>query len=147
MEAVLERLRFVHSETRKVIEAVPGEALDWAPGSGMNSICATVVHMLGAERYWLGDVARGEASGRDREAEFSAADVGRDALLARLAQADAYAEEALDDLDPEHLDVQRFSAMHGREYSAAWAIVHGVEHGALHVGHLQIIQQMWERSR
>ena len=36
----------------------------------MNSMNVLVVHLIGAERYWIGDVIAGEPSGRDRESEF-----------------------------------------------------------------------------
>ncbi len=146
-EALLDRLRFVHAEARTVLEALPGDALDWVPGAGMNSVCVTVVHLIGAERFLLGDVACADPSGRNRDAEFTESGLGAENLLERLAQADTYAEKALSSLDPAQLGATRRLPNHGREVSVAWAVAHAVEHGALHVGQLQMIRQMWEHSR
>ena len=87
----------------------------------------------------LGDVACADPSGRDRDAEFTASGLGAENLLERLAQADAYAEKALGSLDPAQLGATRRLPIRGREISVAWAVAHAVEHGALHVGHLQMI--------
>ena len=146
MDALLDRLRFVHDEARKVLSGLPGEALDWIPAPGMNSLCATVVHLLGAERYCLEDIVSGSDSGRDRAAEFKSSDVGIDELIRRLVDADEYAERVFAGIDPEHLDEKRLSRIHGREFSGAYGVTHAVEHGALHLGHLQIIRQMWESA-
>ena len=53
------------------IRGLSQEALDWTPELEMNSICALVVHLTDAGRYWIDDVAAGGSFGRDR-AEFRA---------------------------------------------------------------------------
>lgn len=146
MGALLEGLLALHTEIRSLLEGMPDEALDWVPGPGMNTISATIVHSLGAERYWLGDVAYGEASGRDRDGEFRARGLGASRLLEQLAEADAYATKVFGGLDPATLATSRFSVLHGRDYAVAWAVAHTVEHSALHVGHLQVIRQLWHWS-
>jgi hypothetical protein len=147
MEALIDRLCFVHEEARKVVEAMPAEALDWVPGPGMNSVCVMVVHMLGAERYYVGDLACGDQLGRDRDAEFRTSGLGTEKLLERLNQADTYAERVLGELDPDGLETMHFSPRLGRDVSAAWAVLHAIEHSALHLGHLQLTRQLWEESR
>ena len=60
----LDRLEALHSEVEKALEGLPQAGLDWSPGKGMNSIAVLIVHLTGAERYWVGDVASGDPSGR-----------------------------------------------------------------------------------
>ena len=146
MHVLLDRITFLHGETRKALHGLPDEALDWAPGPGMNSLCATVVHMLGAEHYWLSDVACGVPSSRDRDAEFRSYGLSTSVLGDMLDQADAFAEKALAGLNEADLDTVRVSVQHGREFSVAWAVAHVIEHGAIHVGHVQIIKQVWEQA-
>ncbi len=52
----LERLETLHSEIETAILGLTPDALDWIPGKEMNSIAILVVHLTGAERYWIGDV-------------------------------------------------------------------------------------------
>ena len=56
----------------RAIRGLSQEVLDWTPGPEMNSTCALVVHLSGAGRYWIDDMAARESSGRDRAAEFRA---------------------------------------------------------------------------
>ena len=66
----LNNLREFHDEIRNAVNGLPQNALDWTSGSNMNSINVLVVHLIGAERYWIGDVIACKPSGRNRESEF-----------------------------------------------------------------------------
>lgn len=83
-EDYLGHLQRLHESMMSSIEGLPQAALDWIPGPGMNSINVLVVHITGAERYWIGDVAAQEPSERDREAEFKAFGLNSDTLRRRL---------------------------------------------------------------
>jgi uncharacterized damage-inducible protein DinB len=55
-----------------VASRVPGPLLNTRPhGEGTNSIASLVVHCCGVTEFWLGHVALGEPTTRDREREFS----------------------------------------------------------------------------
>jgi hypothetical protein len=73
----------LHEDARQVVMGVPQEKLDWSPGEGVNSMAVLVVHMAAAERFWIGDVALGEPSNRDRASEFEVGGLSLDELLAR----------------------------------------------------------------
>ena len=60
--AYLNNLQELHDEIRKIIRELPLEALDWNFGPETNSITVLVVHLTGAERYWIGDVVAGASS-------------------------------------------------------------------------------------
>ena len=146
-EALLDRFHELHLEIEKALEALPVEALDWKPGPEMNSLAVLIVHLTGAERYWVGDVVKGESSDRDRNAEFQASGLSAAVLMKRITDLDAYEKAAFDGMAVSVLEEERVSPRDGRPYSVAWALSHALEHTALHVGHIQMLSQLWKQSR
>ena len=146
-ESYFDILRTCHNDFHKALDGLPPEALDWVPGTEMNSISVLVHHLTGAERYWIGDVAVGEPSNRDRSAEFKVHDVGMDALRQRLDDTLNYASSALEKLTLQDLEATRTSPRDGRTFTVAWALLHALEHSNQHLGHVQIIRQLWEQRK
>lgn len=144
LEDYLERLGTLHEQTKEAIDGLPVGALDWAPGASMNSMAVLVVHLAGAERYWIGDVVGGLPSGRDRAAEFRVSGLDADALRARLDETLAHSRSVLEPLTLEDLSAPRLSPRDGREVRVAWALAHALQHTALHLGHIQITRQLWD---
>lgn len=142
---LLERLGSLHSDIELAIADLPPEALDWSPGPEMNSISVLIVHLTGAERYWIGDVACGLRSDRDRDAEFQTVGLTADLLRTRLRDSLAHARDAMDHLTLADLEEARPSWRDGNTYRVGWALAHALEHTALHAGHVQIQRQMWEQ--
>lgn len=140
----LERLQDLHAGIRKELSGLPPEALDWSPTPEMNSLGVLVVHLAGAERYWVGDVVMGEPSGRDRAAEFRQRGLDEEALGRKLDESLAYARSALERLGPEDLERECVSPRDGRPFRAAWALLHALEHTGIHLGHIQLTRQLWE---
>jgi uncharacterized damage-inducible protein DinB len=147
IEETLNILQTCHKEIFASLQGLPAEALDWSPGPGMNSITVLVFHLTGSERYWIGDVAMGEFSGRNREAEFAARGAETEALRARLDDSLAYARQALGRISPQQLEQERMAPSDGRKVTAAWAVLHALEHACVHLGHIQLTRQLWEQSR
>lgn len=135
---LLERMDGIFSE-------LPVEALDWTPDPAMNSITVLVVHTTGALGYWLGELLGGEAAQRDREAEFSAHGLSKMQLHALLNETQAQISRVLDKLSPEDLARKHYSTIHKDYFTAAYALVHAVEHTALHLGHMEISKELWEQ--
>src|SRR5574340_424793 len=127
-EAYLDLLGKAHNEILTVLDSLPAEALDWSPGSEINSISVLIFHLTGSQRYWIGDVAMREPSARDRDAEFAVHDVGKEVLRQRLADSLAYTRASFDHLAIADLDVMRSEPPQGRTVTAAWAILHALEH-------------------
>jgi hypothetical protein len=142
----LESLGELHEEILNTIKNLSPAALDWFPFPGGNSFNVIVTHLIGAEKYWLGDVVAGEPSGRDRPAEFKVKNLDHNELKSRLAGNLAYAEEVLINLDLHELETTRISPRDGREVSVTWALEHALKHTAIHLGHLQITRQLWEEQ-
>jgi len=147
-EVLIDRLHELHGDILKELDGLPDEALDWSPGEGMNSLSVVIVHLSGAERYWIGDVVMGESSQRNREAEFHVVGLDAQTLKQRIIDLDAYDKAALSEMKLAVLEEQRTSPRDGRQFLAGWALMHALEHTALHAGHIQIQSQLWkQRSR
>ena len=144
---LLDRLQDIHEDVSKVLNGLPQEALDWSPGPGMNTVCVIVVHLTGAERYWIGDVVGGDLSGRDRGEEFRAWGWSKEDLKARLEKTLAHTEMVFEKLTLADLEKMCISHRDGREFTAGWSIAHALDHAALHTGHLQLIHQLWDQRQ
>ncbi len=138
-------LKEIHDEIRKVIKGLLPDELDWSSGTEMNSLTVMTIHLIGAERYWIGDVVRGELSGRDREAEFLARGLSEADLVSRLEVIEAYVQEVLAAMSFQELQEKRISPRNGREVTVGWALCHALKHTALHAGHIQLTRQLWEQ--
>ena len=139
-------LQICHNDIHKALDGLPPEALDWVPGKDMNSISVLVFHLTGAERFWIGDVAAQESSGRDRDSEFKVKELGTDALKKRLDDTLAYAKTALEKFTLQDLELQRGSPQTDREFTVGWALLHALEHATEHKGQIQLTCQLWEQK-
>jgi uncharacterized damage-inducible protein DinB len=147
LEAYLERVQALHADIERAIEGLPQAALDWVPGPDMNSLCVLVVHATGAERYWIGDVAGRDPSGRDRAAEFRARGLNEAALKRCLDATLAHSRGVLEGLTSQDLEELRVSPRDGRRFTVAWSLAHALEHTAIHLGHMQIVRQLWDQRQ
>ena len=135
-----------HNNILEALDGLPPAALDWSPGPDMNSISVLVVHLTGAERYWIGDVAAQDPTDRDRDAEFRVHDLGKDILKKRLADYLDYVRKALQEFKIQDLE-RTVPARNGHTSTVAWALLHALEHASLHLGQIQITRQLWEQSK
>jgi hypothetical protein len=124
---------------------LPDEALDWVPGPDMNSLCVQVVHVCGSARFWVGDVGLGEPSNRDRAAEFVTRGLSKDELKARFDGLLDYLRGAFERMPVAGLDTVRAIPNRPESRTVAWAVLHGLEHTAGHLGHAQITRQLWQQ--
>ncbi|MBK8136512.1 MAG: DinB family protein [Chloroflexi bacterium] len=145
-EDYLQALQTLSRDFQAAIAGLPVEALDWVPGTEMNSLCALVVHTTAAARFWIGDVALGEDSRRDRDAEFKARGMSAVDLAARFAALEDYARAALPRITLADLSAQRPVPNRSMTTTAGWAILHALEHTSLHLGHAQIMRQLWDQN-
>lgn len=138
------RLEAQHNTIKMVLEGLTPSALDWQPGPQMNSIGVLVVHVAGAERYWIGDVAVQEPSGRDRAAEFETEGLAAEVLSERLDNSLGYVRTALAGLTTAELGESRRSSRHDGSFTVAWSLLHALDHTAVHTGHIEVTRQVWE---
>jgi uncharacterized damage-inducible protein DinB len=136
-----------HNEILEAIEGLPPAALDWSPGTDMNSINVLVFHLTGAERYWIGNIAAQDPKERDRDAEFRVHGVEIDVLKKRLADNLEYAQQALSNFTSQDLETECISGRDERSFTVAWALLHALEHTTLHLGQIQLTRQLWEQGK
>jgi uncharacterized damage-inducible protein DinB len=146
-EALFDQLQARHREILKHLDELPPEAYDWKPTPEMNSIAVLIFHATGGERYWIGDVVKGEDSHRDRDAEFQVSGLSREILKQRVNDLEAYEKSVLEGMRVEQLDEERLSPRHEKKYSVAWGLMHALEHTAEHVGHIQLMSDLWKQGK
>lgn len=144
LEGYLDRLEALHAGVEEAIDGLPQEALDWVPGPDMSSLGVLVVHIAGSQRYWIGEVAGGDPSGRDREAEFRSGGLDGKALRQRLADALAHSRRVLREVSGSDLGAERVLPRNGRKVTVVLSLAHALEHTGIHLGHVQITRQLWD---
>ena len=147
LEAYLERLEALHGEIRRALAGLPPDALDWTPAPGMNSLGVLTAHLAGAARYWIGDMAGEDSSGRVREAEFQVKGRTTDRLAALLEETLQHSRKVIMGLAEEDLGAVRRSERDGETYTVAWCLAHALEHTGLHLGHIQITRELWAAAQ
>jgi DinB superfamily len=144
-EELFGRFHELHADIKQALESLPPEAMDWTPGTDMNSVSVLVAHLTGAERYLVGDVVMSDPSNRDREAEFRVAGLAKNDLLLRLTDTEAYTKAAFETLKLSDLETTRTHPRHGNQVSVTFALTHALEHVATHLGHIQLTVQLWQQ--
>ncbi|MCX5906901.1 MAG: DUF664 domain-containing protein, partial [Deltaproteobacteria bacterium] len=146
IEGYLSFLKDLREQVKNLLDGLPQEALDWQPipekgDLVTNSIGALCVHLAGSENFWMKEVIGRQPIQRDREAEFVSKGVKKEELNTRLDGSARSAQEALSSLDLAKLDETR--RYRDRTITVQWAILHVIEHYAIHIGHMQLTRQLW----
>jgi hypothetical protein len=146
----IQRLTDLHQEILNAIYDLPEEALDWTPikdtSGDMNSINVLVTHLCGAERYWIGEVACGDRAGRVRAEEFKVSGMDAEVLVAKINSTTKYAQSAIEKLRVDDLMKTGMTKTDNQQFTVGWALLHALEHTAIHLGHIQITRQLWEEK-
>jgi len=131
---------------RAAVAGAPADALNRRPaGDDTNAVAVLVVHAVNSTRWWL-SVARGlPLPERDRPSEFLTTVADADELLALFDPVAADCRALLDTdamFDPGAI---REDPRDGEQVTAAWALIHAVEHLREHVAHAELTRQVFER--
>jgi uncharacterized damage-inducible protein DinB len=153
--AVSEILEGSLASMRRVIAGSTPESLNWRPaGEDTNTIAVLVVHAMQSTRWWLSIATGAPLPPRDRPAEFREVVDDVDGLLARFDEAAADCRTVLDTETPFEAGVARVAPSASRagrsqpseSVTAAWALVHAVEHLREHVAHAELTSQLFSRA-
>jgi DinB superfamily len=127
---------------REAIEGLTPEALAWRPaGEESNPITVLAVHGMHSSRWWL-TIARGlPLPERDRPSEFEAESASDSELLSFVDEMAADCRARLDPGDALDLTASR-PLPEGEPVSAAWALLHALEHLREHVAQAQLTRQL-----
>ena len=148
--AAIEILNVALVDMGTAIDGAPPGALNWKPaGNETNSMAVLATHALGSTRSWIACATGAPRPNRDRPSEFRA-------TAAHVAELRAY----IDTLGAECRAMLEAAAVpdwavmrptHVRpggdmptEVTAAWALMHGLEHLREHVGHVGLTRQVWD---
>jgi len=144
---VLERIA---RDVMQQLDGLPDDVLNRpVPLPDANTLYALATHLAGATEFWAVQTATGRDTGRNRLAEFHASGEGA-ALIARYDRLIAAVHDALDDLPdatlnsipPQPPAEYRSTGGLGDRLTLRDCLLHAVEHGALHQGHIQITRQL-----
>jgi hypothetical protein len=142
-------LRWVLGEVCAALRDLPPAALDWRPATGSaSSPAAIATHVAAATRVYALGFGCGQPVARDRPAEFAAAGIPVDRLIALLDGVARDLDAALAGLTAADLD-HRFTppqALWGttpaHEISRRDALVESLRHAALHLGELRLTRDL-----
>lgn len=149
IENYLQRLDDLHKQVIDVITDMPSDGLNYIPIQlpelqVSNSIAMLTAHIAGAEHFWIGEVIARMPPTRDRPAEFKTRIRRSSELVALLDKISSETHAILAALSPEDLDSTR--EVEERLVPVRWAILHVIDHTALHLGHMQLTYQLWARG-
>lgn len=137
----------LRGQASELIVDLSADALNWRPIEGAedhatNSLGVLVSHIAGAEHYWIAEVIGGHEATRDRPAEFATHATAASDLVQRLSDVGDESRDVLSDLTGAELEMNREAD--GRTVPVRWAILHVIDHTALHLGHMQLTYQLWK---
>jgi len=141
-------LRAAREDIPAAIDGLPTDALNWRPTpEDSNSIAVLAIHSLTSTRTWLAVAVDEPLPSRNRDAEFEAIARKPAELLHFVDSATAV---CLDLVSKERtVDWSALRRHWAREQdvqpSAAWALLHALEHLREHVGQISLTRQLWEQ--
>jgi len=129
----------------ETLVGLPAEGLNWRPLSGSdlhitNSLAVLATHVAGAEHFWIAEVVGGRPATRNRAAEFETESADLNELLVIIENTAKETRAVFSELSEKTLEEDRL--VEGKTVPVRWAIMHVVDHTALHLGHMQITRQL-----
>lgn len=130
---------------RAAVAGASADALNRRPaGDDTNPVAVLVVHAVSSTRWWLSVALGGSLPERDRPSEFLTTVAGAEELLGIFDPIAADCRALLDTDAAFDAEAIREDPMEGERVTAAWALIHAVEHLREHVAHAELTRQLWE---
>lgn len=130
---------------RAAVAGSSADALNRRPaGDDTNPVAVLVVHAVSSTRWWLSIALGAPIPERDRPSEFLTVVAGADELLGVFDPIAADCRALLDTDMAFEAGAMREEPSEGERVSAAWALIHAVEHLREHVAHAELTRQFWE---
>jgi hypothetical protein len=137
-------------ELRKALDGCSAEQLNRRPaGEDTNGLAVLATHALGSTRSWLSLAVDATLPERDRDAEFRVVVEDPAAFMVQVDTLAGACRALLETARP--FDPGRVGAAPWRTYgaeepvTAAWALLHALEHLREHIGHAQLTRQLLHR--
>ncbi len=149
LENYIFRIKDLHGQIIDMIDGVPRDGLNFIPIvlpqlQVSNSLANLAAHIAGAEHFWIGEVIGGLPPTRDRDAEFALKVKNSQPLIESLNKTFEETNTIFSRLT--EADLSKLYTVEDKDVPGRWAILHVVEHTALHWGHMQITYQLWAKG-
>jgi uncharacterized damage-inducible protein DinB len=150
LQNYLDRIEDLRGQIAELVRDLPAEGLNWRPVDGIddhatNSLAVMTTHVAGAEQFWIAEVVGGHPSTRDRDAEFKTEVNDSADLIRQLEQVGRKTRAVFGKLTKTDLAEPR--PARDKVVSIRWALLHVVDHTALHLGQMQLTYQLWQGGR
>jgi uncharacterized damage-inducible protein DinB len=147
VEAAKDILADSLDELRKALAGCSAGTLNRLPlTQGSNSLAVLASHALGSTRSWLSLATDAPLPERDRDAEFKVVVDEPTTFMATFDASAAACRALLDDVrafEPARTGTPPWRTYASNEpVTAAWALLHALEHLREHVGHAQLTRQL-----
>ncbi len=143
-------------EWRKYLESPSVEAITWSPYPGGPNIGGLLLHIIGAEMYWLYEVALGQGQPADHPAKIydNELDQFDGTWPIPPAQPIEWYFQLQDEnrakmiqLIREHGNPDKLFDRRDRHVSYRWIVAHLVEHDSYHGGQAVLLHEMYLKTR
>lgn len=125
----------------RCVALLTDEQIWWRPNEESNSIGNLLLHLSGNARQWIVSGLGAASDARDRESEFARREIiARDDLLNLLRQTISDVDATLASFDADSLLERK--RIQGLDVTALEAILHVVEHFAMHTGQIILLTKM-----
>jgi hypothetical protein len=149
IKAYIETLQELRSQVALIVKDVSVDGLNWRPSlpegaDPTNSLGVLAFHCAGSEHGWIAETIASFPKTRIREDEFKYVAATASKALEPLAAVAKESEEILNHLTSEQLegDIDK----DGKKLPLRWIIHHVIYHYALHIGHMQLTYQLWNKG-
>ena len=147
LKSYLSMIDDLRSQVITLLEGLPAEALNWRPIESeqdhvTNTLAVMTAHIAGAEHYWAAEVVAEDPATRIREEEFEVKASDSAELIELLNKTGRETRQMIENLSAEALESSRRAG--DRTVAVRWALLHIIDHTALHLGHMQLTLQLWQ---
>jgi uncharacterized damage-inducible protein DinB len=134
----------LHRQVRETIAPLSDDEINRAVPGLQNTVGILLRHIVGSERYWIGEIAGGRPTHRVRDAEFGHDPLEKAALLADLARAATLRREVLEGLTAPDLlvEVEGQRTRGVVRATRAFALIHATGHLSYHLGQLRYMVRL-----
>ena len=105
---------------------------------------ATANHTILSQYWWIQENLNLVKIERNRPAEFTAQSDGMENLQALYRNVENLTRDILETISED--ETQSLRKVNQRQVTVEWVVLHVIEHTALHLGHMQLIKQLWENE-
>ena len=150
IKAYLETFDELRRQVGAIIQGLPAEALNWRPllpagADPTNSLGVLAVHIAGSEHFWIAETIGGYPPTRVRDLEFKYVATSDEEPLARLQQVGRETHAVLEKFTESQLNGSFMKD--DMDVPVRWAIHHVIYHTSLHIGHMQLTYQLWNKGK